>query len=430
MEATAPLNQRLRRFVFTLNNWTETEYNWLTTTWTTSNKAPSWMVIAKEIAPTTGTPHLQGACCLPYQITVNGLKKFVGFKRASMRRMNGSPQQSLVYCSKEDQTPFVFGEMPKPGKRSDVTEATHAIMEGQRLHEMLDEHAPVIAKYHKGLIYVSSLVRIANNTPRSRPNVFWFFGPSGKGKTYTAELFGRVIGTAAGVWISSGGLRWFDGYDGQKTAVFDDFRPKHCKFDYLLRLLDVYPIRVEYKGGFTDWFPEVIFITTPLSIRDTFECRMQHRPEDLFQLRRRVTAEVNFADTKSIRDFVTEWWPDGKAGYVHDRLANPPLPKTKPQRIVPITVPDSPVQSPRGSASSEEEGQTQPTQPLASGDPVSNGEVQTNVRGGGCDKSLVDDRLKLLRERRGLNKFSLQPASIVRGNLRGFAIDLTNEDET
>lgn len=52
--------------------------------------------------------------------------------------------------------------------------------------------------------------------------------------------------------------------------VFDDFRPWWCQFSYLLRLLDRYPIRVQVKGGYVNFVPEEIIITTPKNIADTF----------------------------------------------------------------------------------------------------------------------------------------------------------------
>lgn len=64
---------------------------------------------------------------------------------------------------------------------------------------------------------------------------------------------------------------WWDGYIGQKTVVLDDFRPWWCPFSFLLRILDRYPIRVQVKGGFVNFVPEKIIITTPLNIEDTFK---------------------------------------------------------------------------------------------------------------------------------------------------------------
>ena len=52
-----------RNFIFVLNNYTEEDVERLT-------KFPCrYIVFAKEIAPTTGTPHLQGYCELEDQLS-------------------------------------------------------------------------------------------------------------------------------------------------------------------------------------------------------------------------------------------------------------------------------------------------------------------------------------------------------------------------
>lgn len=51
------MNVRVKRFCFTLNNYTEDDIKKL------QEYAQEWTqfaIIGKEIAPTTGTPHLQG----------------------------------------------------------------------------------------------------------------------------------------------------------------------------------------------------------------------------------------------------------------------------------------------------------------------------------------------------------------------------------
>lgn len=86
---------------------------------------------------------------------------------------------------------------------------------------------------------------------------------------------------------------WFDGYVGQTRVIFDDFRPWWCEFSWLLRLLDRYPIQVPVKGGFVNFIPEEIIITTNKSPEDAFG--MYRSNEDLQQLRRRLTRVVHFA---------------------------------------------------------------------------------------------------------------------------------------
>lgn len=91
---------------------------------------------------------------------------------------------------------------------------------------------------------------------------------------------------------TKGAPLWFDWYFGQKRVVFDDFRPWWCRFDYLLRLLDRYKMLVPVKGGFVNWIPEEIIITTQKSIEDTFTGEYRTE-EDLAQLKRRITKVIN-----------------------------------------------------------------------------------------------------------------------------------------
>ncbi|AXQ66125.1 MAG: helicase [Cressdnaviricota sp.] len=127
-------------------------------------------------------------------------------------------------------------------------------------------------------------------------------GPTGIGKTRCAFEFGHLV-SSEGVWISAGSLRWFDGYDGQRVAIFDDIRTKHTSFDMLLRLLDRYPLRVEFKGGFVDWNPSFIIITAPLGPRAMWNLR---RDEDLDQLVRRVTIHLELTADSTYESIMEE----------------------------------------------------------------------------------------------------------------------------
>lgn len=278
--------QRIRRFVFTLNNWTQLEYSFLTEEFALQT---SWMVLGKEKGE-SGTSHLQGACILGSQWSFSTLKTLTGFKRSHIERMRGTPEDSLAYCTKEDSNAFVYGTLPSPGKRNDLRDATDRILAGQPLRALAGdgEVATAVVKFHKGLTVLRSLTRPPRIGP---PLVFWLHGGTGTGKTRCAFEAGRILGSGDDdIWISSGGLRWFDGYDGHSVAIFDDFRAKHVQsFAFLLRLLDRYPVDVEFKGGFVKWTPKYIFITCPYDPDECFSTRRQHVPEDLAQLHRRIT---------------------------------------------------------------------------------------------------------------------------------------------
>lgn len=305
---------RITRFVFTLNNWTQPEYLYLTTTFADQVK---WLVIGKEVGE-TGTSHLQGACILGTRWAFSKLKTLTGLRRAHIESMRGKPEDSLVYCSKEDSNPFVKGTLPSPGKRNDVHAAASRILAGESVRDLAkdEDGAVAVVKFHKGLTVLRSLTRPARDFV---PFVFWIHGETGTGKTRCAFKSGRSLARNLGctyddIWISSGGLRWFDGYDGQCVAIFDDFRAKHVtSFAFFLRLLDRYPVQCEFKGGFVSWNPRYIFITCPYDPRRCFAKRNEHVPEDIAQLDRRITRVFEFTrldDTQDAagarRDFVRD----------------------------------------------------------------------------------------------------------------------------
>lgn len=281
------VGQRLTRFVFTLNNYNEVEINLIKT-------APvKWLIFGKEIG-SNGTPHLQGACVIGKQVAFSTVKTWPGFGRCHIEKMRGTVQESVTYCTKEDSNFVEIGERPLPnGKQTGLTNAVSRVREGARLADLAqdDEGATAVVKFHKGLIYLRSILLPQRTTA---PTVIWLHGDTGVGKTrYALELSEREFGQH-NYWISSGGLRWFDGYDGQPVAIFDDFRTKHVShFSFLLRLLDRYPVQCEIKGGYVHWIPRLIIITTCHDIRQTWSFSTD---ENLRQLERRVTHQFHLPD--------------------------------------------------------------------------------------------------------------------------------------
>lgn len=80
-------------------------------------------------------------------------------------------------------------------------------------------------------------------------------------------------------------LKWFDGYTGQKTVIFDDFRGTPENYSQVLRLTDRYPMRVPIKGGYVAWVPTTVIFTCPGKPEDTWP----FQSESLGQLYRRIS---------------------------------------------------------------------------------------------------------------------------------------------
>lgn len=60
------------------------------------------------------------------------------------------------------------------------------------------------------------------------------------------------------------------------------------EFSWLLRLLDIYPLRVPVKGSFVNWCPSFIFVTSPMPPQTAFCCEEESKQ----QLLRRVNGGV------------------------------------------------------------------------------------------------------------------------------------------
>lgn len=117
----------------------------------------------------------------------------------------------------------------------------------------------------------------------AQPDVHVRYGPTGYDKTryvYANHEFDEIFKWEPGL------EKWFDGYEGQKVALLDEYRGDF-KFGMLLSLLDGYPCKVQIKGGSVDWSPTTIYITSPKHPKDWYP---QTENDDVGQLLRRLTS--------------------------------------------------------------------------------------------------------------------------------------------
>jgi len=280
--------QRLRRFTLTLNNYTDEEYEKMKENMQTYCQ---WAVIGKEVG-SEGTKHLQAAACLNKQQSFSSVKTL--FPKCHIEVMRGSPQQNLEYCTKEDHEAWVHGQFPSPGKRTDLDEVATMVVEGASIFDIAQSHPTSVIKYSRGLSVLRSYCT-GKRTPDKPPCIVWIYGSTGTGKTREAWAYGcSTFGENQTLILPDQTLQWFDGYDGQRCVIIDDFRSKKVNFAFLLRVLDRYPLACPIKGGYVNWTPDTIIITTPYDPERTFEHRYQHIPEDIRQLVRRITLCIQF----------------------------------------------------------------------------------------------------------------------------------------
>ena len=89
-------NTLLRNFVFTKNNYTQDDIDALLVF------PCQYMIFAKEVAPTTGTPHLQGYCELKTAKRFSALTKLGFFGNIEPRQ--GTQQDAINYIEDPQKT--------------------------------------------------------------------------------------------------------------------------------------------------------------------------------------------------------------------------------------------------------------------------------------------------------------------------------------
>lgn len=90
-----PTRNRARSWCFTLNNYTEEEYDFIVAQWLKGFEG--WYIVGKEVGE-NGTPHLQGYIEFKHQTAFSTIKKFL--PRAHIEKAKGSRADNYKYCSK------------------------------------------------------------------------------------------------------------------------------------------------------------------------------------------------------------------------------------------------------------------------------------------------------------------------------------------
>lgn len=176
--------------------------------------------------------------------------------------------------------PFEYGRPTYQGQRNDLLEVAKKIKEGGTMSTIADQHPDLLIKYAKGL---QTLMRVSRDPPPTFRGLFvqLFWGETGTGKTRTAYEFDKDLYA-----VPTGG-RWWDGYDLQKTILIDDFDPNDWKLSFLLRVLDGYPLQVEFKGGFTWVYYTRVYITSNIDPMSWYE--FDQRRDALFRRINEIT---------------------------------------------------------------------------------------------------------------------------------------------
>lgn len=296
---------RYRTCVFTINNPTEEDEETLLNNLVTDDNPDALVgyVIYGHEEGETGTYHLQGYAQFSKQLSLSAVKRIL--PRAHIEQVKGTQKQAIDYCKKDGHFDE-FGKLRQHGggKKGGSSQQyslikDKVVKDRAPLRDVIlnDCDNPSQVHYAQFMEKYAGLDSTVRNV-----SVFWYYGPTGCGKSHTVfELINKES-----YWKSSSDLKWFDGYCGQEDVWIDDFRGSHCSFNFLLQLLDKWPLMVPVKGSFVRWVPKRIFITCPFKPQDCYA-----GVEDKSQLIRRITL---------IQHFNIRYNPDGNNEIVDDEM--------------------------------------------------------------------------------------------------------------
>lgn len=254
----------------TINNYSETDVLFL------DNLEVSKIIVSKEIGE-QGTPHLQGRITFKRTYRLAALKKL--HPKAHWEVTSLAGRADFNYMMKIDSEVVIKKlPIPKQGKRNDLDDLYHEIHNGLKFKEFVHLYPSIYIRYRNGIEAIYSLIEKKRDF---KPIVTWIYGTSGAGKT--KYVYDRH--NMNDIWPAPDDLTFFNKYQNEEVALFDDFRGK-CNFNEFLKIIDRYPYTCNIKGGYKEFNSKYIYITSIRPPEKTWSFLGEEEP--LYQLTRRI----------------------------------------------------------------------------------------------------------------------------------------------
>lgn len=245
-------SRKSRAWVGTWNNFQEIDYLTLL-----NDNQFKYIVIGREIAPTTGTPHMQLYFYTKQCKTWNSI-------HTKYPDMWFEPAKTTVaaikYCKKcnnweeKGDPPVTIREGSRRGgqkTKDNYIEAKTLAIAGN-----LDGIAADIYIKHYSSLKTIQRDHLALPADLDKPCGIWIYGPTGTGKSHKA----RVDYPNAYMKLPN---KWWDGYQGQDSVLIDDFDISHACLGYHLKIwADRYSFSAEVKGSTIGIRPKFLIITS------------------------------------------------------------------------------------------------------------------------------------------------------------------------
>lgn len=243
---------RSRSWQFTVNNFTDSDLTRL------AQVECVYIVYGKEVAPTTGTPHLQGFVMFENPVRMSTVSDCIP---GHLSPVSNKPWCVAEYCKKDGDF-TERGTAPKnPGKRErNDWDGYMDLIKSGRATELPDRVQ--ITQFRNIQAIEAKYRKIDSTLDWTTPPNEWLWGEKGSGKSTKARLDNPGF-----YWKMSN--QWWDGYSGEDTVLLEDITKDWPQFaSHLLIWADRFSFRGATKGSTLMLRPKKIVVTSNYSIQE------------------------------------------------------------------------------------------------------------------------------------------------------------------
>ncbi len=240
-------------------NWTFTDYEFLDWEDIYKQEGVRYICWGNEICPDTKRKHLQGWIQCDAKKRLSEIKKVCRSKQMHMEPCEGTEAQNDKYCQK-DNIYKTLGKYIVQGERTDLNRIKEIIDSGGNMEDIANSNFKKFIMYNRGFQAYKKIIDKRLRKGFRKVKTIIIHGKTGTGKTRLAmeqTKNGEIFK------IQGKGLKWWDGYEGEKTILIDEYA-NDIPITELLGILDGYQLRLEIKGSFTYANWTQVIITTNL----------------------------------------------------------------------------------------------------------------------------------------------------------------------